>query len=653
MKDAYTLLNLNKDIFKDFSLQASKVRNRHTQFVIGRNVRQLMTIEERMFTEGGINVSKVSIDEILSKVVSASKYKGKKQIDWTMRELRIVSYYIMKLQNDNKVYNYALDILDKEWRNMFFNGLVFYLLNSWNMIKPELRKNTCQLIKNKLQQYKDNNRRYLLFKNHADFFDESGPARMAALLIFKKIDLKEAPKILGNKPSTFSQYFYSDVIVKYYENKPVDLEVLEEVFEAHDFTRTKKLVFANLVEYADNNADAALQTQISKFINRSLGDITLTSTWAPFPGATLEEAQKLKHAMQLANLWFTRKIIETFFEVCVQDKERKDFWLKYVDYVSGFKIIGSKMTKNTLMCDPRLGSIFIRHFIETNSSNSQTSALVLCIKNKVIIEFSDTGALYVYNQGHNKTMFLRNGTRYISSINNLKIPSMQDLVVNAEWNAWSYFQSEKCYNDEGRMRHIGYWTVRLSGWLKNKVLSSSNNSSSYFDTKDDQIFTATPLPKEEEIEITSSVKKSLIDDAPKSSIEKKQNVTAAPEVKKSQSVTTSSQNFSKSSVGESNINITVSSKWFFNDKYRIICNRNGFYLNIKKGQRFVLLRTLVGNLKASGSIWIKRPDTSGWVPIVNFISGLEITIGFIKELGSCILFKQDLKQSECMRIKLD
>lgn len=644
MNDAYSLLNINKDILKDFYLQATKVGDHQTEKVINQNVRKLKVIEERMFVDEGIKVSKQSIDEILYKVVEASKSGVNKSDDWTMRELRIVSYYLMKLQNEDNVYNYALNLLDKGWRNMFFNGLVFYVLNSWNMIKPELRKNTCQLIVSKLQQYTDNNRRYLILKNHANFFDEAGPTRMATLLLSKNQDVREAPMTLGNKPSTFSQYYYSDVIVKYYEKANVDIDNLEEVFEVHDVARTKKLVFANLVEAADKSADVSRQTQISKFINRILGDVTLASTWAPFSGATAAEAQKLKHAMQLVNLWFARRIIETFFEVCVQDKDRKNFWLRYVDYVSGFKIIGSTLTKRALQSDARVSSMFQRHFIETNSTYSQTAALVLCIKNKVIVEFSDTGALYVYNQGHNQTKFLRNGARYINSTNDLKIPSMHALIEISDWG-YNY------YYDEGRMTHQGHWATRLSGWMQDKVLSSNNTSSSYFDTKDDETFTAKPLPKEEEIKKPSSVQRSLFDDVPEYMQSQTSKPTVKPEPKPSPSVAPKI-NLPKTPVYETNVSTNVSSKWVFNDKCRVICNRKGFYLNISRGNRYVHLRSLVGGAMATGSIWIKRPTPSGWTPIVHSTSGREIPVGFIKEAGGGILFKIDQNQSEYMNIKL-
>lgn len=667
MADAYALLNINQEVLKDFHLQANRIDDHQTEKIINQNLRKLKEIEMRMFSNEGIKVNKQSIEEVLYKVLEAAHSGETNMDDWTMRELRIVSYYIMKLQNEETVYNYALVLLDKGWKNMFFNGLVFYVMNSWNLIKPELRKNTCQLITKKLQQYSDNNRKYLMLKNHANFFEEAGPIRMATLLSSKGQDVKEAPQILGNKQASFAQSYYSDVIVKYCEKVDLDIDCLEEIFKIHTDARTKKLVFANLVIQADKDGDAVKQTQISKFINRILGDVTLAATWAPFPGATTEEALKLKQAMQLVNLWFARRIIETFFEVCVQDRDRKVFWLNYVQYVSGFKIVGSTMTKRALQNDPRTSTMFLRHFIETNSNYSQTSALVLCVKNKVMVEFSDTGALYVYNQGHNQTKFLRNGVRYMNSTNDLKIPSMQLLIETFDWGG-------HYYNEEGRMTHQGHWQTRLRNWLRDKVLSKDNTAMSYFETKDDKTFVAQELPKEKPITKPVIQKTQPINDVPEylqKPSQRYQPQTHSPQVATPQTnkpvvqqnlfdrpkaaekpVSLTPPPKAKQAVYETKIAFMLSSKWVFNNTCRVVCNNRGFYVNIIRGQRFVHLRSLIDGAKPIGSIWIKRPNSTGWFQIVHSVLGKELPVGYLKQGGGGLLYKQELSQNDFMIIKL-
>ena len=646
MSDIYNLLNINHDMLKNFHLLANRVCDHQTEKVINQDVRKLKSIEERMFVGEGLSISEQSIDEILYKVIQAAQNEDVKIEDWTMRELRIVSYYMMKLQDDDNAFGYALRLLDKGWKNMYFNGLVFYLINSWCLIKPNLRIDTSKLIIKKLQEYQDNNQRYLLLKNHANLLEEAGPQRMSYLLVGQNKDLREAPSLLGCKPSAFSQSYFSDVIVKYNAKQPLEEDILEEIFEVHNVKRTKQLVFADLVMKADASGDPLKQTQLSKFINRTLGDVTLTTTWAPFLGATYEDAQKLRNAMQKVNLWFTRRIIETFFEVCVQDRDRKRFWLDYVPYVRGFKIVGSKTTKQILQNDSRVNTMFYRHFIETNSKYSQTAALVLSIKDYILVEFSDTGSLYAYKQNHDKVQFLRYNTRYMPSTNDLKDTSMDKLVENTDWGT-AY------YNDEGNMRHSGYWQDRLTMWMNIKVMTSSNTGKSFFDTKDDATFIAQPLPKQKIIRmpvdiesktdsiIPSNVTKVKVDNPNRngftSSISKK-NVTETKQL--------------NNDLNENNrrFEVTLSSKMIFDNQCRIVYNRDGYYLNLTNTQKYFRLCGPKPNVGLSGSIWVKRPLGDGWCHIIHFYLGREFSIGFIKK-SYCkeFLFKEKM-QDNCFII---
>ena len=666
MIDAFDILNINRDVLKDFHLLANRVADHQTERVINLNVRKLKSIEERMFVDEGIKVSKQSIDEILYNVVQAAHTEDKSK-EWTMRELRIVSYYLMKLQDEEEVFDYALKLLDNDWRNMYFNGLVFYLMNSWCLIKPELRFKTSRLVIKKLQEYRDNNKRYLLLKNHANMFEDAGPLRLASLLINQDKNIREAPFVLGSKASALSQSYFSDVIVYYSNRHELKEEELEEIFELHDAKRTKQLVFADLVQKAERNGDPVQQTQLSKFINRTLGDVSLTSTWAPFLGATYEEALKLKKTMQQVNLWFTRRIIETFFEVCVQDRDRKKFWLDYVQYVRGFKIVGSTMTKRLLQNDPRVSNMFQRHFIETNSTYSQTAALVLCIKDYVLIEFSDTGSVYAYKQNNNKVQFLRKGTRYMTSTNNLKNTSLGNLVENGNWYGTSY-------NDEGRLTHRGYWQDRLKMWLQIKVMTSTNTGTSFFDTKDDDTFKAQPLPKQEKIRkpveqiirpkvehtfrlnmqssTTQSQKRSrhdnLFSGVPEYTFKQKSPVSLKAQTNTPQRPTAQPLT---NAVYESNVNYILSSKWFFNDICRVVCNKKGFYVYIHKTRMYVKIKGLDGE-SPSGSIWIKRPNLQGWSKIIHSASpGKEISVGYIKLGGGDLIYKLNLEQTSFMTIK--
>ena len=110
MEDIYTLLNINKGVLQDFHLQAERAVDHQTELAINRNMRTLKEIAERMMTDTNVKVSQQTIDEIILKVIDNAKKNNEDMSIWSIRELRIVSYYLMKLQGNDGAYQYALSL---------------------------------------------------------------------------------------------------------------------------------------------------------------------------------------------------------------------------------------------------------------------------------------------------------------------------------------------------------------------------------------------------------------------------------------------------------------------------------------------------------------------------------------------------------------
>ena len=405
--------------------------------------------------------------------------------------------------------------------------------------------------------------------------------------------------------------------MKYVESNHItNRDSIEQMLELNNLDRTKKLIFAYLVETEEHIGDGLRRAQLCRFANTQLGDVTLAVSWAPFTGATTAEVQRLKKAMHLVNMWFAQQIIESFFEICVQDKDRKHFWLKYVDKISGFKIVGSTAVKRSLQSNSKIGSMFLRHFIETNSYSSQTSALVLFVKNKMIVEFSDTGALYVYNQTHSMVKNIIN-TRYgIASTNDLKITSMNGLVERNYWGDYSV------YNEQGNLHHRGDWQGRLSSWINAKLLYANNESVSFLDQEHDDVFTAKPLPAE-------NFKPLTVDHAETQAVKIEELVAE----KKTDTFALKPET--------AGLKYKIASKMLENE-VRVVANAKGFYLSLGKN-RYELIKPFGFGQMPTGNIWIKKASMIGWYEIVhNYHNTDTRSIGFIRITTSEVTYKEDL-----------
>ena len=474
MKTAYQHLGLTPDIIDNFALQANLVVDGQMQRMLEKRIRELSRISERFSDGGEVVASKESVDKVIAKAKRLSKKVGANFNEWSPIELRILSYNLGQIYNDTIAFDYAINLLDQNWWDMFFNGLLFCLLNDWLLPQQVHKDCISNLLKRKLEMYDGSNQRFLALKNHANFLDANGPLRMATLLVHQSKSVLEAPTIFDYKESTLSFSYFSDVILHYFNLRgTIEVDLLEVVFAQHQLDRTKKLILAMMVEQAEKEGKEPMQTRVSKFAHAILGDIALSSTWAPFPNATQEEIEKLRKSQALVNQWNARKAINTFFELCVQDPKRKELWIKYVPFVYDFRIVGSKATKTKLLSDDRVSDLIGSYFITTRSAKRQTSALVLYISNKVFVEFSDKGALYIYNRTHPKVRGITMDNVVIDGVEDLKQPSINLLIDGFEGDGKWYHgyesQSWIKYHDEGRLLHSDYWRERINAWMRQKI----------------------------------------------------------------------------------------------------------------------------------------------------------------------------------------
>lgn len=189
-----------------------------------------------------------------------------------------------------------------------------------------------------------------------------------------------------------------------------------------------------------------------------IGDCENNAKWSLPAEVETERHELLNEAQKLIRFWTNEKYISVYFEKCVDDLQRKQFWLKYIKDIERIRIAGSKVTKQRMNADPRLVQLLQGKFIlGTNNTRSDTSAIIMQIRGKVYIEFSERGnALYVYQEQKLPVEKLFSRTT-IQSINSLKQTYMNQLIEIESWDEW--------HNEYGRMVHIGEWERRLSNYI--------------------------------------------------------------------------------------------------------------------------------------------------------------------------------------------
>lgn len=644
MSDIYGLLNLNRDILENFALQGRLIENNvETDRILRNAIRKLKTIENRMQDDGKRpEFNQQSIEEVIEKIKREANGANE---EWVLKELRLVSFYLVRLRNEQKVFDHALWLLENNWKDLFVNGLMFFLMNSWNICADNLLIGVSEILKRHLVNYSGSIKRYLTLKRQIDLLEKAGPVRLATILSAKNIPLEDAPTLLGYKASSLSFPYFSDVIINYFKLKQeIDYDEMENTFSKHSLDRTKKLIYAYLVEKAEDSGDGNFQGAVVRSARRILGDINVSTTWSPFTGATAEDIWQLNKAKDLIIAWGARKTVDAFFDVCVQDPRRRKCWLEYVGSIMDYRIVGSTSVRTKLQSNSEVAPLLKSCFIETNSRVSATAALVLFIKDKVFVEFSDVGSLYIYNSSNRIIRDIKR-KRYLDSTADLKDTSI-GMAID-QYSSWSYL-----YYDEGRITHRGEWEERFRRWMREKMEMRPGQKVKY------------SIPKPVQTDNQQRFGIEILED--EKTAPKIQTVTRKVErLESSWGVSISSQSslFSEeeapiskpSPSSESNTPYPGSrikreiqglqSKWIFDDTCMLMADKEGLYVNLKKNRRtYYIAPSKITKLEGC-SIWLVSTYNSTQkytvqLAIQNELTGKHYTQtwGTIERIGSDIVF---------------
>lgn len=387
------------------------------------------------------------------------------------RELRTLTYSLSysetglsSIFNTNNEINYALQLINSNWRDSFLIGIIDCYLNNWDAENRTSLNRLAEFIGEKLKTYNGNRNTINAFKNNLKYFNlKNGDLVFGNELALKNTPIKEATKILSLPESWFTYPYFSKVMVAYYDKKQSELSDLIDDFESalefHMNSNTNKRIVSKFIIQANKTEYAALQAKVKHLAFKFIGDPENKSVWADFFNATDRERSDLLNARKILNEWITRQFINVFFNVCLNDERRKKFWLKFAPQISSFKVYGPSFTRTLLKRDERIAEYLDARFT-TLYSNRDVSAFILYIGEYMIIEFSNEGfACCAYKMSSPNRPTLNSKLNSVEDLRNGSLP----LAIQSDANY--YYTS-----DEGRLFHNSNWEHKFNHWLKEKVL---------------------------------------------------------------------------------------------------------------------------------------------------------------------------------------
>ena len=234
------------------------------------------------------------------------------------------------------------------------------------------------------------------------------------------------------------------------------LHSLLSFLEERDRGDVHKRCLAPIILATDARPDEAVKDRLQTVAFHTVGDPAHAHLWAPWAGASDQEAKELREAHAVLQRWIAQRFITVFFETVAMDPDRREFWLRYAPHVSRFRIYGDHVTRRRLNEDARLRPFLPGRFCLGTAANG-SNALMMRVKDRTIIEFGDVGnACYVYHADAPQTPTFE---KCYPSANYLRRTSM-DLLFRS--SGMSIYERE----EEGRVLHHSGWEVRFARWLQ-------------------------------------------------------------------------------------------------------------------------------------------------------------------------------------------
>lgn len=479
MKSAKDLLNFN---FSNSTMQqtAVKIIPGALENLLDIRIRKLNELTEQI----GANNFELKGEHLIPHVYRKFKqdYKTRK-LTFDRKELRTLSYTFSHSENtstsifsNKQELEYAFEILEREWKDSYLFGLIDCLLKYWETSYESSFIKLSDFIVGKLKTYEGSRNSIIGLKINSRYFDQkNGDLVLGKELGLKKISILKATNYLSVPDSWISYPYFSRVIVSFFENEKNNfnesLEQLEGILRAHgkgniEGHKTNKRVLSKLIIKADKPQFVESQDKVKKLAFEFIGDPEIKSEWHPFDGVTDKEKQDLDNARSILNEWITRQFINVFFNVCINDARRKNFWLKHASNISSFKVYGSANTKMILKRDDRISQYLDNRFVMVYS-NKNVSAFILYMKNYMLIEFSEDGyAFYGYTVDGTKKPNIYGKLNSVDELRNGSMPIAVTRTydsINGHHSEGRLFHKDGNFQDGSTLK----WEEVFNWWMKN------------------------------------------------------------------------------------------------------------------------------------------------------------------------------------------
>ena len=459
----------------DFKYTAEHLFSSNTKNQVSNSVLKMKELAIRLPDGNKLPQTKL-IDDIYD--LFQSQYKQEYSVFLSLfskRDVRVLVWTLDYKPSDSsqiilfsEQFETAKRIITDKWKDSFIISLWHILLKNWNVLQnhKDQRTGLTKLLNTKCSEYYRSRKDILnISTNISLFLKHDSPKEYASRLLKNKILINEANSLINQKESVLVYEYFSNVVEKYVERVERNNIERESTLAIYQFLlkqnskKTKLLICSYLI----NNTKFNKVTEIikSQTVNM-VGDPVKKHLWK-YSGLTENQETNIELARNKLNMLLNKDFIDVFFERLVQDDRRKNYWLKFIDKINDIKFVGNRANYRYLKNIESI-SKFVDSRYKTTRRNQATCALIIYSQDYVFVEFTDTGALYIYKH-QNFNVNLNN----IGAMDDLKVWTRDSYACKNNPNySYSYYYGSNdkfLMNSEGRITHQGDWELRVNTWM--------------------------------------------------------------------------------------------------------------------------------------------------------------------------------------------
>ena len=363
---------------------------------------------------------------------------------------------------DSNFYRDALKIIDDNFKPRMMPDIFSALMKNWISSNANFLKS---FIAGKLKKNDGKSKYLAAVKSKAQYYlDPAGIINLCQNIIADNKQPDDVFEYLEAPKSMIGFEYFSEFAETYTKLLTRQIDFLENIDGVFSFLKDhnlkdtykkcleKVVLKVNSIQYSDT-----IQMKILNFCFQHIGDPSFDHYWYPWKGANEQDKENLNMARKILNQWLANKFIYLFFDKIAMDQDRKEFWNKYINYVTNFKIYMNN-TKLWSFKDNNqdIESAILDRKLGLLKGGGNTSSFVLEIKNYNFVEFSDTGACYIYKAGNYLKPDLNRKSITLSCLKN---PANKQMAVKTD-GQYYYF------DEEGRVYHKGDWQTRFKAWVE-------------------------------------------------------------------------------------------------------------------------------------------------------------------------------------------